>query len=108
MSKFIRDNKVKEARRLLQNLHAFLNEEGGFAAFDLLPTASQNESSAPRINLSDVLGNHQQDDRFENSDIETIARRVQREMWCRRGEFWPSEAELDPLHILDPAKALAG
>lgn len=95
---------VHEARRRLENQYAYLDADGGYGEWPYGDTAMQTGRIV--VDTDELLGNLSKDHRFTNQEIESVARRLQAQLWRRRHEFWPARKEIGPLEILDPSLAL--
>jgi Zn-dependent peptidase ImmA (M78 family) len=122
---------IRRSRILLGNPYAYLNDEGGFDAIPRRDLAAhephrlpQKSGASPgkdgghsqwsgdadqpsrkplRIDADQLLDGRKKGRRFSKREIETIARKLQAELWLRRGELWPGREAIEPLDILDPS-----
>jgi len=96
---------VHDARRLLQNPYAFLDENGGYGEWR--GHRQQIERAARLIENDVLLQGQPRDKAFSKRELEAIARRLQIELWRRKAEIWPARGEVGPLDVLDPSTALS-
>lgn len=127
------DERIRKARLLLQNPHAYVGGDGTYEALisdaagshKAFRYASQNpwaylddegniafpadikfSAQSPRIEIEALLNGKRQDSNFSRSEIESIVRNLQIQLWLKRFEIWPDVNSIDPIDALDPATAL--
>lgn len=102
-------DKITASRRLLQDPYAYLNESGGFTATDDSLSIGLGVRALPRKihgAFAPIVGN-KKSSRYSNTDIETKAINLQREMWRAKNQIFLDSKLPAPLEILDPAIAFA-
>jgi hypothetical protein len=102
-------DKIAASRRLLQDPYAYLNESGGFTATDDSLCIGLGARALPlkmHGAFASMVGN-KKNSRHSNTDIETKAINLQREMWRAKNQIFLDSKLLTPLEILDPAIAFA-
>ena len=83
---------IAASKLLLQNQHAYADENGGSSAAELRHT--------PFIEF-------QKKDFYTDSEIEKVTRKIHRKMWVDRDKIWKNFTLKNPIEILDPAIALS-
>jgi len=124
---------ISAYRVLLQNPYACLDDTGGFSAAAQSDDASPGQIAADRRRLENQYAHLDGQGRFSATtppqppftqgartrrrhhgssrtgqywQIEQAAKKLQREIWDRRHEFWPEGVPTDPTELLDPAIGL--
>ncbi len=116
----LRDNRIIELRRSLQNPYAYSEEQAEIRAVLAARKRSENpyafiehlesnepvpQQAAPPKTAENNLRPVKKSPRRSDADIEDAARALQTTLWARRFEFFDPMAPLDPLELLDPALA---
>jgi len=95
---------VHEARRVLQNQYAYLDEDGEYSGYPY-----GNDSTTPNVPLINPFHiNPQKKEKqfYSRKAIESIARKLQRELWLTRKDLFPARREIGAIDVLDPTLAL--
>lgn len=116
----LRDNRIMELRRSLQNPYAYSEEQAEIRAVLAARKRSENpyafiehlesddaasERAVPTKTAEDNFRPAKKPSRRSDTEIEDAARALQTTLWNRRFEFFEPKAPLDPLKLLDPALA---
>ena len=92
-----RAEKLEEHARLLQNeLQTRVLE---------LKSAAQASNDTFGLDINVIRDRRLTESKYSESDVESIARNIQNELWKSRGEIWSDGDGLSTIDILDPATA---
>ncbi len=124
--------RIRERRKILRNPYAYLNDNGEFDAvladagqatrdqlralqnpYAFAPgnasehtLANKPISIQPIIDPNSLIKEKQVGKRLSRPQIESIARRLQIELWRARSQLFPNQKSVRPLDVLDPLLAL--
>lgn len=98
-------DRIRRSRILLQNPYAYLNDRGTYDA--KLPRDDESKCVLFTLRPDELRNGKPKGARFSNTEIERIARTLQREMWVNREEIWTDEIPSDPIELLKPSVALS-
>lgn len=95
---------IRQSRILLQNPYAYLDGDGFYSA---IPRQEAEQHPAPfKLKPEDLRGDKSIRVRRSITEIESVARKLQREMWVNRERIWTGDVPTDPIDLLKPSIAL--
>ena len=111
MDNNLQQKTIREDRKRLQNPYAHVMGDGSFDALSHGSTAINDHADrASRlesvIDLGSIRSKVNKGGRLTRRRIESVARKLQAELWRARDKLFPDEREVSPLAVLDPFLAL--
>ena len=103
------DAEVTASRKLLENPYAHVDGLGGFSGLKHQAALAQHLPRHPVRSQAAGIRTTQGERQiaFNDTEIEAKVRELHERLWRERNTIWGGSVPADPIHLLDPAKALS-